>query len=78
MSRLEEVLYLADFTSADRDYPDVDVLREITERDKDAAMLYALEYTVEDLRENGREVHPDTLACLAEYRERNGGTHGEG
>ena len=78
MSRLEEVLYLADFTSADRDYPDVDVLREITERDKDAAMLYALEYTVEDLRENGREVHPDTLACLAEYRERNDGTRGEG
>ena len=25
MSRLERVLYLADFTSADRDYPDVDV-----------------------------------------------------
>lgn len=78
MSRLEEVLYLADFTSADRDYPDVDVLREITERDKNAAMLYALEYTVDDLRENGREVHPDTLACLKEYRERNGCTHGEG
>lgn len=78
MSPLEEVLYLADFTSADRDYPDVDVLRELTERDKNAAMLYALEYTVLDLRENGREVHPDTLACLAEYRERNGDTHGEG
>lgn len=78
MSRLEEVLYLADFTSADRDYPDVDVLREMTERDKNAAMLYALEYTVKDLRESGREVHPDTLACLKEYRERNGSTHGEG
>ncbi len=78
MSLLEIVLYLADFTSADRDYPDVEVLRELTERDVDAAMLYALDYTVKDLEERGLPVHPDTLACFEEYKERVGGTYGQG
>lgn len=76
MTLPEIVLYLADFTSADRDYPDVEVMRELSERDMDAAMLYALEYTVKDLEEQGRPVHPDTLACLNEYRERVGGANG--
>jgi nicotinate-nucleotide adenylyltransferase len=68
MSLLEIVLYLADFTSADRNYPDVEVLRELCERDYRAAMRYALDYTIKDLQEQGREVHPDTIACFSEYR----------
>lgn len=78
MAPLDVVLYLADFTSADRDYPDVDVLRELTERDVDEAMVYALAYTVQDLEERGLPVHPDTLACYDEYKERVGDTHGQG
>ena len=73
MSLLEVVLYLADFTSADRDYPDVDVMRALTERDVDEAMRYALAYTIDDLRAQSRPVHPDTLAC---YKERTGDTNG--
>lgn len=76
MSVLEEILYLADFTSADRDYPDVDVLRALSDKDKIAAMCYALDYTIKDLEERGLAVHPDTLACYEDYRERNGDTHG--
>lgn len=76
MSMAEVVLYLADFTSADRDYPDVDVMRELTERSVEEAMRYALKYTIDDLNERGLPVHPDTLACYEEYCERNGGTHG--
>ena len=76
MSVPEVVLYLADFTSADRDYPDVDVMRELTERDADEAMRYALKYTIDDLNSRGMPVHPDTLACYKDYCERNGGTHG--
>ncbi len=68
MSLLEIVLYLADFTSADRDYPDVDVMRRLSEEDLHAAMDYALAYTIADLREQGRDVHPDTLACYQEWQ----------
>lgn len=78
MSLLETVLYLADFTSEDRDYPDVDVMRELTERNPDEAMRYALAYTIDDLRVQNCPVHPDTLACYNEILERTGDTNGKG
>jgi nicotinate-nucleotide adenylyltransferase len=70
MSHLEKILYLADFTSADRNYPDVDVMRKLVDCDMDSAMLYALEYTVNDLHKNGLAVHPDTLMAYSEYKEK--------
>ena len=42
MSQLEKLLYLADFTSADRDYDDIDVMREKVEISMEAALDYAL------------------------------------
>lgn len=78
MSLLETVLYLADFTSDDREYPDVDVMRELTERDLEEAMRYAVAYTIDDLRAENRPVHPDTLACYHEILERTGDTNGKG
>lgn len=66
MSLLEKVLYVADFISADRTYPDVDVMREKAERSLEEAMEYALQYTVNDLEKKGMLVHPDTLAALRE------------
>ncbi|MBO5929021.1 MAG: nicotinate (nicotinamide) nucleotide adenylyltransferase [Clostridia bacterium] len=67
MTMPDIVLYLADFTSADRDYPDVEIMRDLTEKDWRAAMQYALAYTVRDLKEQQRPVHPDTLACYREF-----------
>ncbi len=69
MTMPDIVLYLADFTSADRDYPDVDTMRALTEQDWRAAMRYALEYTIRDLKEQNRPVHPDTLACYQDFKE---------
>ncbi len=61
MTSLEKVVYLADFTSADRDYPDVDTMRTLSDTDADAAMLYALQYTITDLTRKKKAIHPDTL-----------------
>lgn len=58
MSRLERVLYLADFTSADRDYPDVDEMRRLVDVGMDEAMEYALVYSIRDLTERRQAVHP--------------------
>ncbi len=69
MTMPDIVLYLADFTSADRDYPDVDTMRTLTEQDWRAAMIYALEYTIQDLNEQNRPVHPDTIACYQDFKE---------
>ena len=74
MTPLEQVLFVADFTSADRNYPDVDVMREKANRSLEEAMLYGVAYTIRDLVDAGRAVHPDTLAlyndiCLSMDKE---------
>ncbi len=49
MSPLEKIVYLADMISKERDYPDVDVMREKANRGLDEGMHYALEYSLEKL-----------------------------
>lgn len=66
MSRLEQVVFTADFTSADRNYPDVSVIRELANKSLTDAMRYGVEYTIRDLMNRGRPVHPDTLAVYNE------------
>lgn len=62
MTLLEKVLFVADFTSADRDYPDVDVMRRFADASLEEAMLYGVEYTIRELLERGNPIHPDTVA----------------
>lgn len=79
MTLLERVLFLADFTSADRDYEDVDVMRRLVDEDPDAAMVYALSYTVRELAANNAPIHPDTLGAYNEMTlKRSVNQHGKG
>lgn len=64
MSPLGLVLYLADFTSRDRDYPDVEVMRELVDLSFSKALVYALQYTIKDLVDQKRAIHFDTLAAF--------------
>ncbi len=66
MSLLEKVLYVADYTSAERDYPDVDVMREKADRSLEEAMLYGLQFTIDEMVKEGRPVHPDSLDAYNE------------
>lgn len=61
MSLMEKIIYLADFISADRDYDDVDVMRSKVEEGMEEGMLYAFRYTIVDLVNQCKEIHPDTL-----------------
>jgi predicted HD superfamily hydrolase involved in NAD metabolism len=66
MSTLEKVIYLADFTSADRDYDGVDEMRAAVKNDLPQAMMVALKFSVLDLMENNRAIHPDTMYAYNE------------
>ncbi|MBQ4153051.1 MAG: bis(5'-nucleosyl)-tetraphosphatase (symmetrical) YqeK [Oscillospiraceae bacterium] len=68
MSLLEKVIFVADFISADRDYPDVEVVRTLARQSLEKAMLYALEYTVCDLVNRKKYLHPDTVDAYNEMR----------
>ena len=63
MTLFEMIIYLADFTSADRSYPDVEIMREKTDKSLLEGMLYSLKYTICDVVSNERTLHPDTLSC---------------
>ena len=69
MSLLEKILYLADFTSADRDYEDVDVMRKKVDISLDDAMRYALCYTIKELADKQVALHPDTFEAYNEIME---------
>lgn len=69
MSLLEKILYLADFTSADRDYEDVDVMRKKVDISLDDAMRYALCYTIKELADKQVAIHPDTFEAYNEIME---------
>lgn len=49
MSRLEEIVYLGDLVSADRNYKDVDKMRKIVYNDLNEAMLEALRFSIKSV-----------------------------
>lgn len=63
MTLFEMIIYLADFTSADRNYPDVEIMREKTTENLYEAMRYSLSYTIRSVVSENRFLHPDTLSC---------------
>lgn len=66
MSLLEKILYLADFTSADRDYDGVEEMRRAVDVSLDTAMRAALCFTIEDLCAKHAPIHPDTFLAYNE------------
>ncbi len=72
MSLLEKIIYVADFISAERDYPDVDIMRSLAVKDLDEAMLYSLKYTIPDLVKKGQTLHPNSVELYNELVSRKG------
>lgn len=63
MTKLEKIIFVADFTSADRNYKDVSVMRKLADKSLEEAMIYALSYTINKLIENKQLIHPDALSA---------------
>ncbi len=61
MTLSDKILFIADFISADRDYNGADEMRERAEKSLECAMDMGLSFTITDLVENGKAVHPDTI-----------------
>ena len=63
MSRLDKILYLADMTSAERDWSGVNKLRKLERNDLDAAMLVALKQTNDFVLSQGKPLDPMSKAA---------------
>ena len=65
MTRLEKIVYLADMIEPGRKaYPGIEALRVLCRQDLDLAMLQALRMSRDHVKEQGKSLHPDTLAAL--------------
>ncbi|BED92673.1 MAG: bis(5'-nucleosyl)-tetraphosphatase (symmetrical) YqeK [Candidatus Paraimprobicoccus trichonymphae] len=61
MSPLEKVVFVADFTSKERDYAGVNKIRKFAETDLDLAALGCLLFTINNLLEIKMPIHPNTI-----------------
>lgn len=63
MTLMEEIIYLADFISEDRNYSDIENIRAKAEQGKEHGMLYATAYTIKSVVKKGKPLHPDTVSA---------------
>lgn len=63
MTKLDKVVYLADMTSKERDWPGVNKLRKLEMKDLDAAMLAALQQTNDFVLSQGKPLDPMSKAA---------------
>lgn len=64
MTRMEKILYIADYMEPTRDFDGVKKLRKLVYQDLDAAVLLGLEMSVEDISSHGSPVHKNTQEAL--------------
>ncbi len=70
MTRLEEIVYMADLISADRTYRDVDRVRKLAQNDLDKAMLFAFEFSIDSVLKKGAPIPVTTVEAYNYYLER--------
>ena len=63
MTQLDKILYLADMTSAERDWPGVDDLRALEMQDLDRALCDALKRSIDFVEEKGGSLDPESVAA---------------
>ena len=76
MTQLDKILYLADMTSAERDWPGVNKLRKLELKDLDAAMLAALKQTNDFVLSQGKPLDPQSKAAYEDILARSGQNEG--
>ena len=70
MSLLEKIIYVADLTSEDREYPDVKEVRVMAEESLEKTCLRGLSFTIEDNARKCRPIHIDTVKAYNYLAER--------
>lgn len=63
MSLLDKVIYVADFISSDRDYPDVGKVIRLAYVSLEEAILYTTSFTIDRLVSKSKFIHPATVEC---------------
>lgn len=68
MTLAEKVLYMADYIEPNRDFPEVETMRDLAFTDLDRAVLMGVELTISEMEERAQPVHPNTLDAETSLR----------
>ena len=63
MTTLEKTVYLADFISEDRTYPDVDEVRRLADIGLERAIVYTQKYCIQKLLSQNMIIDPSSVEC---------------
>lgn len=66
MSLLEKIIFVADFTSDERDYDGVQTMRKKSRKSLEEAMHFGLSFTLGDLVKRERVIDPNAVDCYNE------------
>lgn len=66
MSLLEKVVFIADFTGAERNYDGVDKMRQLADKSLEDAMEFGLSFSITDLVERKLAIDPNSIMCYNE------------
>lgn len=69
MSVLEKIIYIADLTSSDRNYNNVELISVLADKNLDEAMYLSLKYIICDLVKRQLLICTDTVLAYNEYCE---------
>lgn len=61
MTLLEQIIFVADFTSCERNYTGVEIMREKADRSLTEAMLYGVAFSIADLAARNLMIHPNAV-----------------
>ena len=61
MSLLEKVIFVADFTSFERDYDGVEEIRKVAYKDLDLGVIEGLAFSLKSLALDKKAIHNDTI-----------------
>lgn len=64
MNLLEKIIYVADYMEPNRDFPGVEKIRALAHTDIDGALELGLKMTINMLKEQGREISPESMDAL--------------
>lgn len=67
MTNFEKIIYIADITSEDRNYDDVEVVRKLAFKDLNECLVYILKYIITDLIYKNSLIFIDTIEAYNYY-----------
>lgn len=70
MTDLDKIIYIADLIEEGRELDGLEPIREVAYRNLDDALVLALDYCIENVKERGKIIHPQSERALVAARNR--------